>query len=256
MVLAGLLASVSLVGAACGVGSSGERDTSDALVVGEPTILFAGDSVMEELAAGLSAALDGVADTSYIGVSTIAGDPAAPTTWASLLEQEAPDLVVVMVGAWEVLSPPASSNHAISYQAAVAPFVEVLTASTEVLWLGYPSLQREYDVTIDELAVHWSQLAARHERVSFLDAGEAVEADGAFRTLLDVGGREVLVRQLDGRHLCQDGVVLMAWVVLDELEERFGVRPTPGWETGDWRQAPAFEEDRLCPAELGEPLLD
>jgi hypothetical protein len=69
-------------------------------------------------------------------------------------------------------------------------------------------------------------------------------------------GRQVLVRQIDGRHLCPDGVVLEGRVVLAELAERYDLEITDEWESGPWRDDPAvYEFPQLCPDGLGEPLL-
>lgn len=260
----GSILSVSAV-AACGtaddevehVGTAAEQAEAAEPVHDDgepPTILLTGDSVMRELAWGLEAALDGQADASYIGLSDVAGNTTVPAEWTERLEQLEPDLVVVLVGTWEALAAAALPGGQAEYADSLEPFLDVLTTETDVLWLGYPKPQQEGSFTTEELTASWSQLPDRHDGVAFLDAGAALEEDGQFRTLLEVDGRQVLVRQLDGRHLCQDGVVLMGRVVLGDLEQRFGVLPVAGWETGEWRDPIAFEEDGLCPAELGEPL--
>jgi hypothetical protein len=264
-VAANVLCSILLASAvaACGAGDSDVRqevgaEAVDAEAIGSteepPTILFAGDSVMQELALGLTAALVGRANTSYIGLSDVAGNATAPPEWVERLEQSEPDLVVVMVGTWEAIAAAELPGGHATYPVSLQPFVEVLTARTDLLWLGYPKPQEEDWFTTDELVDHWSELPDQYERVTFLDAGAAIEEDGQFRTLLEVDGRQVLVRQIDGRHLCQDGVVLMARVVLEHLEEELGLEAAPGWETGEWRDPVTFEEDGLCPAGLGEPL--
>lgn len=102
------------------------------------------------------------------------------------------------------------------YPATLAPLLQVLTAETDVLWLGY-LLQVEPVVTTDRLAAAWSALPATYPRVEFLDAGAAIEADGRYQgAARDEDGRLQVLRQVDGRHLCPDGVVLMAEQVLAE----------------------------------------
>jgi hypothetical protein len=253
-----MILAVLLLASSCGAdeqrvqAETGVETTSPSA---EPTILLAGDSVMQELAWGLVAALDGSADARYVGLPDIAGNAAAPAEWQQMLVADgAPDLVVVLVGTWEAIRAAELPGDHDVYPAGVAPWLDVVTAETDVLWLGYPKPQVEESFTNEELVGYWSALPDAYPNVEFLDAGAALEQDGAFRTLLDVDGRQVLVRQIDGRHLCQDGVVLMGRVVLAELQQRFDLEPAPGWETGAWRDPVAFEEDGLCPRELGVPL--
>ncbi|OWY62550.1 hypothetical protein B7486_57810, partial [cyanobacterium TDX16] len=251
-----VLCSVLLGIAACGgAGEDAEPDSGGSGAATStqepPTIAFVGDSVMDELAEGLVAALEGQAEVSFIGQSSVAGNLLVPLEWSSRLGTEDPDLVVVLVGTWEAIAAEYHPGEQ-AYLDEVAPFLDVVAERAEVLWLGHPRLQHEAEVTTDDLNSYWSQLPERHPGVTFLDAGAALEEDGEFRTLLDVDGRQVLVRQIDGRHLCPDGVVLMGRAVLEELERRFGLQPADGWEQGDWRDLGDEERGRLCPAGLGE----
>jgi hypothetical protein len=46
----------------------------------------------------------------------------------------------------------------------------------------------------------------------------------------------------------------MGRLLLDDLHERFGIDPAPGWETGSWKDRGSFPDDNQCPAGLGTPL--
>ncbi|MCB1006774.1 MAG: hypothetical protein KDB35_21510, partial [Acidimicrobiales bacterium] len=79
--------------------------TASAPVDGRPRIVLGGDSVMGNLAPAVVAALGDQADAHYLWQARISGDAAARQAWADTIEEQDPDLVVVHVGSWEVLSP-------------------------------------------------------------------------------------------------------------------------------------------------------
>lgn len=244
--------------AACGSGGGAQDDGAASGDEGPPTIVFAGDSVMRELSAAVIDALDGHAEASYVGLPTVAGNEPAVGEWQERMAEHPPDLVVIQVGTWEVNAAPYVPYGLVGYGDSLEPFLDVVATETDVLWLGHPALQSTVeDEVLDQLIATWEALPQAYTNVEFLDAGAAVEPAGAFQTLYPLpDGRQVLTRQLDGRHLCPDGVVLQGRAVLAELAERFEFEVTDEWESGPWREDPAvFENPELCPADLGDPLL-
>lgn len=267
-----LLLAFGLLVAACGSGGEGSDDP----VVPTPSlpggaadgedgaavdrVVFAGDSVMRELASGLVTAVEGGGvDASYVLQPALANQPDL-AGWERRLADQQVDVVVLLVGNWEALftdtGEPGWEERYVDE--VFDPFVEVVTeAGAELVVLGYPpnDIPAEAD-RFDELNALWeAEAAADHDDgLVYVDAGAAVsdpigDPDGTYATSLDVPGEgEVQVRQTEGLHLCPPGVVLMAEPVLDLLAERYGVEAGEGWEDGDWRREPEhFELPELCP---------
>jgi len=246
---------------ACGSGGDtdegGAGDTPDDR--GVPSIVFTGDSVMRELSAGIIEALGRQAEATYVGMPVVGGNADAVAEWEQRMADDPPDLVVVQVGVWEVKAAPHVAYGLVGYGDSLDGFLDVVTPHADVLWLGHPALQDPAaDEVLDQLVGEWEALPEVHPEVAYLDAGSAVEGDGgAFQTLWPLAdGGQALVRQIDGVHLCADGVVLEGRAVLAVLAERYGFRVTDEWESGPWREDPAvFEDPEYCPAGLGDPLL-
>lgn len=232
--------------AACGRERPPEADAPTRV----PRVLLAGDSVMSELAAGIRAALGPHVDARYVISPAVAEDH----TLAAALRREVvasePDVVVVLIGTWEAPAVLAGDGWDQDYRERVAPFIEDVTATTQLVWLGHPPT-RDPAESLRLAAVNavWSELAATTDALTYVDAGRGVAPDGAFHTLLDrPGGGRAVVRNLDGRHLCPDGIVLMAQEVLGPLTELLGSDPAPAWEQGAWRDDPeTIRFPQQCP---------
>lgn len=267
-----LLALASVAAAACGSGGEGSTDpavptpsppstTGDA--DGGPAVeqvVFAGDSVMRELASGLVTAVEGGGvEASYVLQPALANQPDLPG-WEQRLADQEVDVVVLLVGNWEALftdtSTPGWEERYV--EGVLDPFVDVITAGgAELVILGYPPNEIPAEAArFDELNALWEAEAAADpdDGLVYVDAGAAVsdpigDPAGTYATALDLPGEgEVQVRQTEGLHLCPPGVVLMAEPVLGLLAERYGVEAGDGWEDGDWRREPEhFELPELCP---------
>ena len=223
-----------------------------------PSVVLGGDSVMEGLVPAVRAALGNQAHVEYLAAPTIstASDRAA---WRSGIETGDPDLVVVLVGTWEVLQPgfaPTEPGWADTYGRQVMdPLAASLTAGgARVLWVEMHSSTRLANTL--SFAVLGSQaraLAERNDAVDVIDAGDAVDRPGD--VLADVlpgpDGTPERIRRLDGTgvHLCPAGVVRLARSVLAWIAEHAG-RPLlleEGWEVADWRWPPALADPEQCP---------
>jgi hypothetical protein len=224
---------------------------------GAPRVLLAGDSIMRELSAGLVAALEGPTHASFVATPYLAGNTAALAEWTQRVRDDAPDVVVVLIGTWEgvtVAQGFREPDFAATYAEQVRPFVELLTdAGASILWLGYPPL--ELAAESEQLAAFnraWATLPTHFPGLQYLGAGDAIAPTGTFQLTVPLpDGGEALVRQTDGRHLCPDGVVLMARPVVAEVAARLGVEPVADWESAPWRADPTrFEHPELCPGDF------
>lgn len=237
------------------VGCGADSTTPEAADDGSPpTLLLLGDSVMQEVAAGVDAAFGAAVETTYVGTPTVGDDLHFAQEWERLRADDPPDLVVVMVGSWELLLVSEEPDWEASYRRNLDPIVRAITAGSELVWLTHPPMQDPAsDARLDRLAAIWADLPDEYDGVTTLDAGRAVAPDGEFHTLLTVAdGRELLVRQLDGRHLCPEGAVLVASAVVDEVGPLLGATAQPGWQDGAWRDDErVFPNPELCPLGLG-----
>jgi hypothetical protein len=215
-------------------------------------VVFTGDSVMDQVAAALTAALQGpLVETSFTATIAVADKPETVTGWQAALAVDPPDLVVVLVGTWEqdvVVAAQAEGAWPAPYLDRVTPFLDVLAAAgTDVLWLRYPPGAAEAAAPIAALNAAIAAMPDRFPGVSELDAGGAVAGPYGehVRTVVDDDGVTRVVRE-PGVHLCPDGVVLVARRVVAELAARLDVEPNPAWEQAAWRSDPALFTDPLA----------
>ncbi|OWY59946.1 hypothetical protein B7486_71840, partial [cyanobacterium TDX16] len=180
--------------------------------------------------------------------------PTLETDVQLLVEQQDPDVLLMMIGTWEGVGVDTRvEGWEERYEANVlAPFVTALAeADVDLVWLGYPPFPPSpEDDRHDQLNGAYASLPERFPSVSYVPAGEAVAApDGSYLGVVDIPGvGPVPLRQSDGRHLCPDGAVLMAEATLAHLQERFEVVPVEGWQRAAWRDDPTnFEHPELCP---------
>jgi lysophospholipase L1-like esterase len=192
--------------------------------VGLETVMVVGDSGMYDatpaLVAGFTAAGTQVISTAYAGEG-LTTPPGLRDSWAKTVDQYRPDLVVVMLGAWDYDWIAREGDAA--YEEQVDATVTTLTAhGARILWLS----------VLPGAAV----LPGRHVQASALDRFYAalparfpgvVEYVDVATPLSNASGN---VRKPDAWHLCPDGAAVVARTVLAEL----GVA-APAWEGGSWR---------------------
>lgn len=239
--------------------SSTAEPTATTVDDGKPTVVLGGDSVMGNLAPGVTAGLGDAVHTRYLAEARISGDAAARLAWESTVADDDPDLVVVHVGSWEVLSPefrPQDPDWFTTYATEVLdPFADMLTAGgARVLFIG-PAAARDEQKTVRLISLNRELLALadRNPSVDFLNAGNYVNGPtGGFTEILaGPGGAPVRIRRTDelGLHLCPAGVVrlgtpVLAWID-DNLDE--SITPVPGWDQADWSRPPDLEKPEQCP---------
>lgn len=268
-----LLAGVGLTAGALGwatgsVVSADDGDTEGAATFGgSPTtvaeergplrITMAGDSVMAGLAPAVEAALDGTGDAEveFVLTPSILRDATVRFTWQRQLEEFDPDVVVMLVGTWEVEQASTQGTDATLWQRTyqdevLDPWIELITGhGAEVIWLGAPAVEAaEVNRLFDELNAVYRSLSERWPQVTYLDSTAALAGVGAgFASVVTTAeGREVRVRQVDGLHLCPDGAVLLARAVLDQIQGDHPIGEVADWQNGAWRSAEEYPAES-CP---------
>lgn len=220
--------------------------TTSTTVPEPPTVIVAGDSIIYDVAPALSEALDpGAAEV----LSMVAPSLAAESSRIALVRQidEAePDVVVVMVGVWERAHVTASGfglgdpGFGAEYRSeALDPVVASVEAvGGRLLILGPPHLREaSAERQMVQLEQIWTEFAAGHEAVDFVDADTWLGDAGAFTELEQAGDRTVRLRRTDGIHLCEEGARRIATGVLGLIDSgtpATTVEPGRGWETGAW----------------------
>lgn len=220
-------------------------------------VLLAGDSVMADLApAAIDALNRGGATEARFGASPgLVLEPTAEAVWRQQLESFDPEVVVVLVGTWEIgdrLGTPGSEQWRARYDAEVLdPFVELVTSQgAEVIWVGMPAVEEpDSTLVLVELNSAYEDLEDRFPGVRYVPGGEYVSSpEGGYTDVLEGPDGPERVRRVDGLHLCPGGAVRLAQPVLDLIEARWAVPVAEDWTTGEWREPPLLQEPEECPA--------
>lgn len=275
--LVGVALAGALLAGACGV-TNGDDDSADAPTTTEapttttslppggrqPTpedplrVIFAGDSLMGNLAPATTAALNGggSADARFVLSPSVARDPTVQVLWQSQIEEFDPDVIVLLIGTWENAAEggsPGDPGWREVYEPTVLdPFVQLLTSQgAQVIWIGMPAVS-DPDRTWDYVALNqvYADLPNRYPgQVTFVDGGAAVSSpEGGYVEVIPIpGGGEIRLRRTDGTHLCPDGAVLIARPTLRQIVEDWNVPLLEGWETAPWRLPENVEKAFECP---------
>jgi hypothetical protein len=226
-------------------------------------VLLVGDSIAGELAGPLDAAYAAPGTTASFSLLPAVSTATIRTDVASILEQQQPDVVLVLIGTWEAVGvDTAVPGWEEAYADEVLqPFVQqVEDAGAEIVWLGYPRVGDAAEADQHEqMNAVYASLDERLDdsSVGYVDLGPPVEApDGSFTTTVDVDGTPLLVRAEDGKHLCPAGAERVASAVVDALADEFGLEADEGWQQGAWRDDPTgFAEPGLCPGAFSDAAL-
>ena len=219
-------------------------------------VIFAGDSVMAELAPAAIEALNRGrrVEAKFVLSPGVTLDDGAAVIWQQQLEDFDPELVVVLVGTWETggqLGVPGSPGWREQYDSLVLdPFVQLLTSTeAELVWVGMPAVSDpESTFVLVELNSAYSELPSRFDGVTYIPGGEFLSAPtGGFAEFLDGPNGPERVRRVDGLHLCPPGAERLAKPVLDHIVGRWNVPVAEDWRDGDWRRPPILDKPEECP---------
>jgi hypothetical protein len=219
-------------------------------------VLVVGDSLSVELSLPVEYALEsgGAATVDRASVPSLPRDPGYTTLWHDALATYRPELVIVLIGYWEVQVLRAQYHDQLPPQADyvrehLAPFAhDAADAGASILWVGPPQVR---DVTqapfFTELSQRFAAFAAEAPTVSYVDGNPPVAApDGSFQEIAAGPNGAQRVRWADGLHLCPDGAERVAVPVLDEIQARWHVPVGADWQDGPWRTG-VFSGQESCP---------
>jgi len=269
-----MLVAVTALALACG--SSGEASTTSVAEVAttaEPTdtttttatdptddgvtrVLFAGDSLMEEIHATTDAALDDSVETRFLLSPRLIRDDTQELIWQAALDDFRPDVVVVLFSHWERLvvgaQTPGDIEDLDAYVGLVAlPFAELIAENNaELVWLSAPALRNQTATSVyDVLNEAYRMVAAAAPGTRFVELGPVItDGSGAYvDSLPDATGALERVRNTDGIHFCPPGAVRVADAVLIPLAEVAGTTTVEGWQDDDWRTTTPFDRPDECP---------
>jgi len=198
------------------------------------TVVIIGDSGMFDLSPALVAAFQAqgwtVVDASYPGIGVTKPGRSLHETWGATVRQNRADLVVVMLGGWDIefLRTKGDEAYRRELDAAVG---QLTSGDARVLWLSMLPGGRTPDRPVDRL---FAELPERHGAVDYLDVESALRApDGTWPVRVD----GVLLRKPDEWHLCPAGAEAVTKLVLDHLDLR-----ATGWEDGAWRTSQRYDD--------------
>lgn len=228
-------------------------------------VVFLGDSVMFDVAAGLEPALlrvPGVAVASRpwfaYGLELSRELYDWRQQWQEVLATESPDVVVVLAGFGDLWAPreapaeqrPETPEFRARYGRIVDEALRMLTAGgAEVVWIGLPWVADTniYFPDVRARVASMNQIIreaiARNRHGTFVDAaGLLAGRDGGYAFSVAEGDRPIQLRKPDGLHLCPSGVERLARAAGELVARTFGERLRPGWERGPWRDDVRFHQ--------------
>lgn len=214
-------------------------------------VMIVGDSGTVDASPALRAAFEAAGATAvwekaFPGVGL--GNPQLKWrhSYRKLITRHNPDLVIMMLGAWDIQFLQERGDQA--YAGLVDEAVEIFTArGAKLLWLsmlpGGATPEREVNRVYQKLADRYPG------RVAYADIEAALRAppgatsplirQGAEnwpRSYIDADGSTVLLRKPDFWHLCPTGAERLAAAVIDAAVAAGWAAPAQaGWRNGKWR---------------------
>ena len=180
------------------------------------------------------------------------------TLWPALVTETRPDVVLVMVGPWDVRTLDVD-GHPLApgipgwwqwYEPQVFDAVRLLTAGgARLLWVGAPFLaDPDTDARIDALDEELQEVTTAAAQ-TWIDGATALAGpDGGYAEAVPAfAGTLVRLRKPDGVHLCPDGAVRVAEPVAAAIAAEWQVTPGPGWEAGPWRRDARYDDTHPGP---------
>lgn len=224
---------------------------------GEPVrVLMAGDSVMEGVAPAVEAAYGPDVDVRFVLSPQLIRDEAQRVIWQATLDEDDPDVIVLLVSHWERLLlgvqtadrfPPMEEYLTMT----VDPFIDVVTsAGATLLWLEAPYVADARRSAIYALQNQaYATAAGRRDEADYLATNDLVGGPGGAYTdiLMAADGTPIRMRDTDGDHLCPDGAARVAQRIVTRIGQEHAVQPVDGWQSGPWRNEPPFDDPEACP---------
>lgn len=221
-------------------------------------VVLAGDSFMGNLASALEPVLDDgdLTDADFRLFTVLPRGAADEVLWQNMLEEDDPDLIVMLVGGWEdqrayeidgqLGSPTWQRNYR---EQVVEPFTDIATSTgAELLWVGFPPVGNPRATTTHiRMNQVFEQVAADAPGVVYIDSGPFLfSGDGtAYTETIDEGGGPVRLRSNDS-HLCPEGVVRLAEPLLAMIEGAWSIDVDDDWADGEWRYADLLPDPATC----------
>ncbi len=227
--------------------------------VGAPkSVYILGDSGMVDEETALEAAFH-AAGAGHIGLGAGPGLGLSQPLdwrgdWTRMIDQVNPDLVIVMMGGWDMKFVNAKGTKA--YEQLLAEAITILTRrGARIIWLpmlpgGKLTAGNVNDVTINEI---FTTLPNAFPGSVFNPTigSSLLRPDGTYGiSYVDDSGATVLLRKPDGWHLCQEGAARLAQEVLDAAVNLHLSPPAAQpWRNGPWISASNFDDPPgACPA--------
>ena len=219
-------------------------------------MLFAGDSLMEEIHAATAAAVTDSVETKLLLSPQLIRDEAQRLIWETAIDDFDPDVVVVLFSHWERLiigaQGPDDVDDLDAYAGLVAfPFAEFMAESdVELIWLGAPPLRNDVTsevYTVMNDAFRAAARAADNAEFVELDAVLTDETGAFAESLANELGLVERVRRTDGIHFCAAGAIRVAEALLPTLADRVDLVVIPGWQNAPWSTEAPFDDPEECP---------
>ena len=211
------------------------------------TVMIVGDSGMSDLQPAIGAVYGAMGARRVVyaaapGFGLTRDDSDWRRRWRALIDANHPDLVVAMLGGWDIGF--LQKNGTDAYGALVEEAVALLTSSgARVEWLAMLPGGATPDRPVDAV---YEQVAARHAGIVDYHDPEAVlrTAPGTvYGRVLVVGNSRLLVRKPDVWHLCPAGAERVAVAVAARTAVLgWSGAAVGGWEGGAWRQEAAYKD--------------
>lgn len=228
--------------------------TGDSGVLRTPTpahplrVVLLGDGVLFDAAPAIEAALRAAGPVAVSSRPVLGFGLTRPdwhdwrATWPRLMASERPDLVVLLVGPWDVRTlvvggralAPGTPTWAAWYRGIATEAAAILRAGgARLLWLGMPW---NADRTTRPRTAALNTVIRQVSGTGFVDLARALgDAHGAYRAVQVEHGAPVRIMKADGVHLCPAGAARVARAVLSAAAALWRLRVTTAWQSGPWR---------------------
>jgi hypothetical protein len=209
--------------------------------------MIIGDSGMVDASPGIEALYQRLGTNTVVNVAFpgfgLTSVPGWRTTWPALVAANRPQLILAMLGGWDMSY--VKAHGVAAYQAVLGDATNIVTAAGgHILWLGMPpndccGQRSQVDAIMQATARQHPGVAAYADPAKVLDAPDGTSP----RWLADASGHLVLARKPDRWHFCPGGSVLIARFIASRTAALGWSPPAQtGWEQGSWRTDARFND--------------